>query len=445
MNYTVIGAGKSGIAAAVLAVHKGHNVFLTESKPSTGFEDAIKILESNGVDYEFGGNTERALEFADRVITCPGVLPSTNIIKSAEEKGIEIISELEFARSFVKDNPLIAITGTNGKTTTTTLISHILKNAGKKIITAGNIGTPLSEFVETIDKDTIIITEVSSFQLDRTKDFRPDVAIILNITPDHLYYHGNMKSYIEAKFKIASNQVSDDILIINADDENISRTPLKCKSIIQEFSMEKEVENGAFNNNGALIVKLKGNKEEIILLKDISIPGTHNAYNSMAAVLAARAFEVRNENIRDALMSFAGVEHRLEYVRTLDNVEYVNDSKATNINATWYALSSYTKPIVWIAGGRGDNNDYSALDNLVKKNVKAVISMGEESESIFNHFCTMKRVVKAGDMADAINKARAEAQEGDIILFTPACKSFDMFCNFEQRGEVFKQCVNSLI
>ncbi len=452
MNYTVIGAGRSGLSAALLAKEMGHNVFLTESKDKEEYMDAFTKLSEAGIECEFYGNTERALEGCECIITSPGVPPAAWIIKEAENRGIRIIGELEFARSLCPDNPMIAITGTNGKTTTTTLIAYILNNAGKKAIALGNIGTPLSAYVRDLTPDTILVAEVSSFQLDRIETFRPDVAIILNITPDHISYHGSYENYKLAKYKISAYQNEKNLLILNCDDEETLGAKADTKAKVAGFSMSPvdwgicSIDNRlVFRNKTGDSEREKHKEEEVLMLIDeIRIPGLHNVYNSMAAALAARAFEITNENIRDSLMSFQGVEHRLEKVRTVDGIEYINDSKATNINATWYALSSYKNPIVWIAGGRGDNNDYSALDSLVQKNVKAIVAIGEEADSIFNHFCLTTRCSKEPSLENAVLKAREYAEEGDIVLFTPACKSFDMFMNYEHRGEVFKDIVQSL-
>lgn len=444
MNITVIGAARSGLAAALLAKKFGENVFLTESKKIEDYKENAEKLTSAGIDAEFGGNSQRALQNCDLIIASPGVPPKAQIIIEAEKKGIPIISELEYASRHLK-NPIIAITGTNGKTTTTTLTAYILNQAGKKAISCGNIGTPMSSLVGNIDSDTILVAELSSFQLDRIDTFRPDVAAVLNISPDHLYYHGSMEKYIEAKLKISCNQNENNLLILNKDDSILSRMNVATKAKIAWFSTSP-VDWGIYGNNSKMYAKLHNQhkEEEIMLFEEIGIPGVHNAYNSMAAALAARAFEISNENIRDSLMTFKGVEHRLEHVRTFEGVDYINDSKATNVNATWFALQSYDRPLIWIAGGRGDSNDYSLLDDLVKKNVKTIVAIGEEAEAIFNHFCTQVRCYREDSMDGAVNKAREEAEFGDIVLFTPACKSFDMFMNFEHRGEVFKETVNQL-
>lgn len=444
MKITVIGAALSGEAAAKLARQNGMDVFVTESKPPDNFKDSIKAFNEYGIEYEFGANSAQALAHTDLIITSPGVPPTAPLIIEAEKRGISIISELEYASQQLK-NPCVAITGTNGKTTTTMLTAFMLNKSGRPAIAAGNIGTPLSSLVGNIDGDTIIVAEVSSFQLDRIKTFHPQVAAILNITPDHLYYHGTMNKYSEAKFKISCNQSEKDLLILNADDVLLYGGNKNVKARIDYFSMSS-LERGICFVDGKMVYRTSKHKEEEIMLFDeLRLPGVHNAYNSMAAALIGRAFEIRNENIRDSLMAFEGVEHRLEPVRILEGVEYINDSKATNINAAWYALSSYKKnPIVWIAGGRGDSNDYSILDENVNKYVKCIIAIGEEQDAIFDHFCATKTVVRASSLDDALQIAQKNSSSGDVVLFSPACKSFDMFVNYEHRGEVFKEIVHQL-
>jgi UDP-N-acetylmuramoylalanine--D-glutamate ligase len=443
MNITVIGAGKSGMAAALLAHSNGDQVFLSESKSSESCADAHSTLDNAGIESEFGGNTSRALHNTQLIITSPGVPPYTPIIQEAEARGIPVISELEYAWRQIS-NPVISITGTNGKTTTTALTAFMLNHGGKKAIAAGNIGTPLSALVKNIDPGTIIVLESSSYQLDRTVDFRPDIGVILNITPDHLSYHGSFQAYCQAKWKTSARQNEDDLLILNADNAESAACSAHTSAQVSYISTSP-VQQGAYTSDRHLVLASLQHKEELLMLLDeVRLPGVHNRYNSMAAVLAARAFEVRNENIRDSLMLFSGVEHRLEHIRTLHNVHYVNDSKATNINAAWYALSSYPNPLIWIAGGRGDGNDYSALDALVQANVRTIIAIGEESQAIFSHFCTSTRCIRASSLEEAVQISAAEAHSGDTVLFSPACKSFDMFANYEHRGQVFRQAVLAL-
>ena len=442
MNITIIGAGKSGIAAAKLAKKNGEKVFVSESGNIDKFSDTVELLNEHEIDFEFGENSKKATEKTDLIITSPGVPPNADIMLEADKKGIPVISELEYGWNQL-DNPFIAITGTNGKTTTTALIEHILKSSGKKAIAAGNIGNPVSNLVGNIDPETIIVSEVSSYQLDRCNEFAPETALILNITPDHLGYHGLMENYISSKLKISSKQIEENFLIYNADDEVLSRTNFNTKAQIIRISMTP-TERGIFLDGGLINHNLQHKTEEIMHIRELSLPGEHNVYNSMAAAIAARTFEITNEDIRDSLMTFAGVEHRLEKVRDAEGILYVNDSKATNINAAWYALRSYDRPIIWIAGGRGDNNDYSYLDSQVEKSVKAIVAIGEEKQAIFNHFSSGKRCLTEDSLESAVEKAKELADFGDVILFAPACKSFDMFANFEQRGTAFKNIVNNL-
>ncbi|MFM7544040.1 MAG: UDP-N-acetylmuramoyl-L-alanine--D-glutamate ligase [Ignavibacteria bacterium] len=444
MNITIIGAGKSGLSAAILAQRDGDKPFLTESAAADTYSSAQQQLSDAGIEHEFGNHSAKALSNCDLIITSPGVPPYSPIIVEAESRGIPIISELEYAASHVR-NPIISITGTNGKTTTTALTAYLLSNAGKPAIAAGNIGTPLSACLQELDPATILVIEASSYQLDRIKDYKPKVGIILNITPDHLTYHRSFEAYERAKWKTSLNQDENDIVILNADSPSAAACAKISRANIQYISMNP-VQRGAYARDNQLIFVTSEHNEEVLMpFNDVRLPGVHNRYNSMAAALAARAFEIRNENIRDGLMQFSGVEHRLEFVRIRNNVQFINDSKATNINAAWYALSSYQDPIIWIAGGRGDNNTYNELDSVTSKHVKTIIAIGEEQEAIFNHFCTSIRCLKAESLEEATQLASQEAIEGDIVLFSPACKSFDMFANFEHRGQVFKSAVQALL
>jgi UDP-N-acetylmuramoylalanine--D-glutamate ligase len=443
MNITIIGAGKSGLAAAILAQKDGDKPFLTESASVDQNAHALQQLTDAGIEHEFGEHSPKALSQCDMIVTSPGVPPYSPIIMEAESRGIPIISELEYAASHVR-NPIISITGTNGKTTTTALTAYLFSNDGMPAIAAGNIGTPLSACLQDLDPATILVIEASSYQLDRIKDYKPKVGMILNITPDHLTYHGSFEAYERAKWKTSLNQDENDIVILNADNPSAAACAKISRANIQYISMNP-VQQGAYARGNQLVfVTSKHNEEVLMPFEDVRLPGVHNRYNSMAAALAARAFEIRNENIRDGLMQFSGVEHRLEFVRVRNNVKFINDSKATNINAAWYALSSYQQPIIWIAGGRGDNNAYSELDTVTAQHVKTIIAIGEEQEAIFNHFCTSKRCLKAESLEEATQLASREALSGDIVLFSPACKSFDMFANFEHRGQVFKSAVQAL-
>ena len=473
MKYCILGAAKSGVAAAVLAntinhINFANNssatnlVFVRELLAKENFFDSVKLFDSLGIKYEFGAESqtqikaETTLHNYDALIISPGVPSDAPFILVAKQIGIPIYSELEFASQHI-NNPIIAITGTNGKTTTTTLINFILNNANINSIEAGNIGIPLSEIAtkilnKNITEDSVIVVEVSSYQLEYIEKFKPSIAVILNITPDHLKYHKTMQNYINAKLKIASNQNENDILIINADDENIDCRDVEkfkkqhnIKSNIYKFSLSS-VNRGMYVADGKIIYSLhKIKEEEIMQTKEIKIPGVHNQYNSMAAAIVAKVWQLSNEDIRDGLKKFSGVEHRLEFVKTINGVDYINDSKATNVNATWYALNSYDRPLIWIAGGRGDNNDYLMLDKSVLQNVKHIITFGEEKEAIFSHYNGLVNCIQTDNIYTAVNTAYKKSVKDDIVLFSPACKSFDQFMNFEHRGECFKQAVHQLL
>lgn len=460
---TVVGAGKSGVAAALLASAEGHRVFLTEAKPAEQCAEAASVLAAAGIDAEFGGHSSRACE-AEMMIVSPGIPPHAPLIIEAERLGVPIIGEIEFAWRVLRAQfpaeqfPVVAITGTNGKTTTTALTAHVLNASGRKAVACGNIGLPLSSVVRDMlaarsgdapVEPSVLVVETSSYQLDRTVDFAPEVAMLLNITPDHLSYHGTMERYALAKWKISANQNKKNVLILCADDPETVKVSANSSRAQRLYFSVRAPQHGAYTDSNRIVFSSQSradqHKEEFLMtLDDLRMPGVHNVYNSMAAALAARAFEIRNENIRDSLMSFRGVEHRLEFVRILNNVEYINDSKATNVNSTWYALSSFKKPLVWIAGGRGDNNDYTALDELVRARVQAIVSIGEEADAIFHHFSSAVRCVKAASLDEAVRAASRLAEPDAVVLFSPACKSFDMFANYEHRGDVFKQIVQAL-
>lgn len=468
MKVTILGSSKSGFSAAKLANNLGFKVFVSEYANDNSYNNEIEYYKNNDIQFEFGGHSEKILD-CDFAITSPGIYSDSFPIKLLSENKKQIISEIEFAYQQLKykDN-IIAITGTNGKTTTTSLISHIFKIAKKNIYTCGNIGTPFSDYVLDINKlnnkeanNSVIIIETSSYQLDRIVSFAPKVGIILNISSDHLAYHKTFQQYLDTKWKISLSMNENNLLILNKDDvtlmgklNSIPKDELRFNVSLLSFEDKNTncyVDGGEIVTNNykyfdSLLNKFSSiNKiEELMNTVNLSLPGVHNIYNSLAAILASKAFEIQNEDIRDALMSFQGVEHRLELVSIRNNIKFINDSKATNVNSTWFALNSYEKPIIWIAGGRGDNNNYDELDLIIKKRVKHIISIGEESNNIFNHFGSFVNVTKADNLNDAINLSLSYANEYDVILFSPACKSFDMFANFEHRGEEFKKIVNNL-
>jgi len=443
---TVIGAARSGLAAARLMQEMGAMVFVSESGVPEKLAAQISDLKAAGIEYETGGHTERALD-AEIMIVSPGVPSDAPVIRKALDRGLRVVSELE-AASWFCPSPVIAVTGTNGKTTTTTLIGKVMHDAGRKHVVGGNIGTAFSSLVGTLDAGSVAILEVSSFQLDYIESFHPKVSIILNITPDHLDRYGhNFAKYIASKCRIFENQTSEDFLIYNYDDPETREQVRRYASLhvhAVPFALERKFEEGAFVENKNLITVIGNKKSDVIETGRIGIRGIHNLYNSMAAALAGAVMKVSGESLRSTLASFKGVEHRLEFVREFEGVKYINDSKATNVDSVWYALQSYREPLIVLVGGRDKGNDYSRLHALVKKNVKAVVAIGESAEKVYQEFCSMTIAVKAAGMEEAVKLARELARAGDIVMLSPACASFDWFENYEQRGRVFKQIVNSL-
>lgn len=403
-------------------------------------------LESLGVPAEFGGHTARAAE-ADVLVLSPGVPSTVPVVREAMARGMKVVSELEVASWFCP-GPIVAITGTNGKTTTTTLAGRIFQDARVRSVVAGNIGTAFSQVVTEMAEGDVAILEVSSFQLDHIETFRPRVSVLLNITPDHLdRYEHRMELYVASKQRVFENQGGGDTLIYNADDPATraaveGKVPggVRCLA----FRRSGQVNAGAFVQDGALTLALEASVGAILPVSEISIRGAHNLENAMAATLAGRALGVSSASIRATLRNFKGVEHRLEFTRELDGVSYVNDSKATNVDAVWYALQSFGSPIVLLLGGRDKGNDYTRLLDLVKKHVRAIVAIGESAEKVRGAFAGVVPLETAGSMDEAVRAARRMAQRGDVVLLSPACASFDWFQNYEHRGRVFKDIVMGL-
>ncbi|HMS32789.1 MAG TPA: UDP-N-acetylmuramoyl-L-alanine--D-glutamate ligase [Ignavibacteria bacterium] len=452
-SFTVLGAGRSGIAAAKLLKRNGAEVFLSDGsdKDKLKFLDE-EVLRKEGIEYEIGVHSDRIYE-SDIFIKSPGIPPENQVIQNAVKLNKKIYSEIEMAYRFCK-SPVIAITGTNGKTTTTVLTGEIFKNAGNDTKVCGNVGLAFSEVLSDTDENSIVILEVSSYQLEDTEEFRPRVSVLMNITPDHIDWHGSFDNYLKAKIKITKNQTGDDLAVINYDDEilrsSLKGTPVrKAYFSIRENLIEKNdssIETGSYTDNGKIIYfdKAKNIAEEIMETREINIRGNHNLYNSLAAVISARSFEIKKEIIRDTLKSFQGVEHRIEFVRELDGVSYYNDSKATNIDSLIVAIESFEKNIILILGGREKGNDYSAVDKLVRERVKEIFAVGEAREKIYDHFNNRIKVTMVSSFEEAVISARESGRRGDIVLLSPACKSFDMFESFEHRGKEFKRIVNLL-
>lgn len=443
-RFTVLGAGRSGLASVRLLLKHRSKVFLSDSGPKAKYADAIKELDELGVAYEFGGNTHLVLD-ADTIVISPGVPGDAPIVELARSKKIPIISEIELASS-VAEAPIVAITGTNGKTTATTLTGEIFKDAGWNTVVAGNIGTAFADVVENaVGEKAVNVLEVSSFQLDTIGEFRPKVSAILNITPDHLDRYKNFEAYVQSKFRITENQKGHDIFVYNHDDEIVRSFADTLSIRTYGFSLVEPMRNGAFVENGEMIVRLGRERESVIATEKIGIPGPHNLMNAMAATLMARAMGVEYEHIRATLERFKGVEHRIEFVRTLNGVSYYNDSKATNVDSVKYALQSFKQPIVLIAGGKDKGNDYKAIKDLVKAHVKAIVTVGDGAAKLEKFFKDIVPLHSAGhSMEKAVELARDVAEKGDVVLLSPACASFDMFDNYEHRGRVFKELVLAL-
>jgi UDP-N-acetylmuramoylalanine--D-glutamate ligase len=445
-TYSIIGAARSGIAVAKLLQGEGARVFVSDAKAPEASSDAASRLDAVGVEYEFGGHSDRVLD-ADLIVLSPGVPGDIPILGRAREKGIEIVSEIEIASRRCRA-PIVAITGTNGKTTTAELTGAIFRASGRKTFVAGNVGLPFSEIVGEADPDSIVVLEVSSFQLEAVSTFKPRVAVILNLTPDHLDRYAGFREYAEAKYRITMNQDAGDTLILNADDDNLRTLHDRSRARTVGFSITHELPEGAYQRDGMLVVRDNENspEEHLMRVDQIRIRGPHNLYNSMAAALSARSMEVADSAIREALMTFAGVPHRLEPVRELDGVRYVNDSKATNVDSLWYALSSFSEPIVLIAGGKSKKSSYAPVLPLVSRHVRAAVLIGDAADEIEQAFEGHTQTVRAGySMSDALRIARSIAQRGDVVLLSPACASFDMFDNYEHRGDVFKALVNQML
>jgi len=449
-SYTILGAGRSGIAAAALLKKNGFKVFLSEENPEENLKYFRKdILTDDNIEYETGGHSDKIFE-NDVFIVSPGISPESEVIKKASALGKKIYSEIEIAFRFCKC-PVIAITGTNGKTTTAVLTGDIFKNAGYDTKVCGNVGVAFSEIVGELKEDSIVVLEVSSYQLEYTEKFRPEVSVILNITPDHIDWHKSFKNYLNAKGKIRKNQMQTDLSVINFDDK-ILREDLKSTDAenayfsIYEDLKDSETKKGCMVAEGNIIYfdKNKNVNEVIMKTSEINIRGNHNLYNSLAAVISARAFNIKKEIIRDTLISFKGVEHRIEFVRELNGVKYYNDSKATNIDSMLVALETFDKNVILIIGGREKGNDYSLADKLISEKVKLVIALGETSKKITDYFSGKVKCMSAVTIEDAVRISFENGATGDTVLLSPACKSFDMFDSYEHRGTEYKKFVNKL-
>ena len=442
----ILGGGESGVGTAILGKQKGWEVFLSDKnslKPHYR-----ETLTNEGIEWEEGTHTEEKILSADVIMKSPGIPDKAPIVKKAREKGIRIISEIEFASEYTH-SLIVGITGSNGKTTTTLLTHHIFKEAGLQVGLGGNIGYSFAELVAT-ENPPYYVLEISSFQLDGIEHFAPHIAILLNITPDHLdRYDYKFENYIASKFRIAMNQTENDYLIYDADDpvieEWLQHHTLKAKLI--PFSIEKELPYGAFLKDNKIHIMLENQTTETteIDVEEISLRGKHNIKNTMAASVAARLVNIRNNSLRDSLKGFKGADHRLEEVKVVDGVTYVNDSKATNVNSVYFALDTIKTPIVWIVGGQDKGNDYNALLPYVLEKVKAIVCLGVDNEPILRSFSNSgKEMIETQSMDEAVRIAKKFAAEGDTVLLSPACASFDLFKSYEDRGDQFKAAVARL-
>ncbi|HRX95039.1 MAG TPA: UDP-N-acetylmuramoyl-L-alanine--D-glutamate ligase [Chitinophagaceae bacterium] len=440
----ILGGGESGLGAALLAHQKGFEVFLSDQG---SLKDEYRNgLQEAGIDFEEGKHTEEKILDASIVIKSPGIPESAEIVKKIRSMGIEIISEIEWAWRYKGNSKIIAITGSNGKTTTTALTWHILHSAGVDCALVGNIGDSFAGQIAKNPKPVYVV-EVSSFQLDDIKEFRPDIAILTNITEDHLNRYDNcFENYIKSKFRITMNQQKNDHFIFCADDEvtmkHINEFDIQSNQL--PISMRRELPNGAFIKDGDMYVRT-GQDFVSMSVYDFALKGKHNQYNTMAACVAAAIMDIRKEKIRDAVQDFRGLEHRMEYVATVRGVEFINDSKATNVNSTWFALESMTKPVVLILGGVDKGNDYSLIADLVKEKVKAIICLGTDNRKIHDAFGKeVNPMVNTSSAEEAVHGAFHFAEKGDVVLLSPACASFDLFTNYEDRGSQFKKAVKEL-
>jgi UDP-N-acetylmuramoylalanine--D-glutamate ligase len=440
----ILGAGESGVGTALLAKQQGYDVFVSDAGKIK--ENYKEELQTNNIDFEESLHTAGSILNADEVMKSPGIPEKNEMVMQIRKKGISIISEIEFAYRYKGSSKIIAITGSNGKTTTTALTYHICKMAGADCAMVGNVGYSFAKQV-AVRPRALYVAEISSFQLDDIKTFRPDVAILTNITEDHLdRYEYKFENYINSKYRVVMNQQQEDVFIYNLDDavtvKTINNYPIK--STLAPITMSKQLPQGAYLLNAKMHLKWKS-EEMQMSIEDFAIKGKHNLYNSMAASLAATAVDIRKEKIREALQTFESLEHRMETVATIKNVEFINDSKATNINSTWFALESMEKPVILILGGVDKGNDYSLLRELVKEKVKAIVCMGIENRKIHEAFGDIvSLIVNTENAKDAVQSAFHFASKGDVVLLSPACASFDLFKNYEDRGNQFKQAVKEL-
>jgi UDP-N-acetylmuramoylalanine--D-glutamate ligase len=441
-HIVILGAGESGVGAALLAKKQEWNVFVSDAGKIKA--DYKTELDNNKIEWEENTHSTDRIFQAELIVKSPGIPETTDLMRALRNKQVKIISEIEFAGYYTRGKS-ICVTGSNGKTTTTMLTHHILKKAGWDVGLAGNVGKSFAKQVAEGDHDWYVL-ELSSFQLDDMFDFKADIGILTNITPDHLdRYENQMQKYVDSKFRILNNQNHEDWFIYNYDDpiirEELSKRKLSMN--LAPFSLKEEIKVGAYAVNNQLIINIKD--QLTMSIHELALKGKHNTQNSLAAGIAARIVEIRKSVVRESLEDFENVEHRLEFVAKVNGIEFINDSKATNINSTWYALETMENPVVWVVGGVDKGNDYSELSNLVKDKVKAIICLGIDNQKIIKAFGHLvETIVEVGSATEAVAYAYRLAKKNETVLLSPACASFDLFENYEDRGNQFKQAVRKL-
>ncbi len=440
---SIIGAVRSGIAAAKLCKRKGGIPFVSDYSVYEANSENFDSLTEFGIEYEAGGHTDRVFD-AELIVTSPGVPSDSDVLREAANRGIKIVSELEFAAMFCRGT-IIGITGTNGKTTTTSLCGHVLEGCGLKTYVAGNIGLAFSELTDSVSEEEYVVLEISSFQLDYVSEFKPKFSTILNITPDHLDRYDNIfENYIAAKTRVARKQDETDYFLYNADDKNTPVKFMNSKVNKLAFSLKNKVENGVYYNGKKIVYVKNGEEFEVCSGRSLSIRGEHNLANAMAVCAIACKLGLSFDCIKQGLKTFPGVEHRMEFVREFNGAKYINDSKATNVDSVWYALRSFDKNIILILGGKDKGNDYTRIADLVKKRVKKIYAVGSSSAKVYEFFKDITETVVLGNIEECVKLSAKEAVEGDVVLLSPACASFDQFKSYEHRGQVFKGLVNKL-
>ena len=439
----VVGLGKSGVASALFLKSRGAQVTVSDAKPSDQLQEEIPLLLDQGIAVETGGHGERTFRGQDLIVVSPGVPVDARPLVQARALGETVIGEIELASQFFSGT-IVAITGSNGKTTTTTLAGEIVTAGGFRALVGGNIGTPAVSLVAEASVETVVVLEVSSFQLETIQTFRPKIAVILNITPDHLDRHRTFAAYVDAKARIFENQNLSDFSVLNADDPTSVELAQRTKGQVIWFSRKKEVSRGAFVRDGRVLFREQEDEQEIMLASEIPLKGAHNVENVLAGVCVGRLLNCPAARIREVVRNFKAVEHRIEYVAKVRGVEYYNDSKATNVDATIKALESFPSNIHLILGGKDKDSDYRQLNHLLRERVKQVYTIGAAADKIESQIREAAKIVHAETLEKAVKQAAAAAQSGDVVLLAPACASFDQFRNYQHRGQVFKDTVRSL-